>query len=138
MSDMELTKKELIALVRKKEQEIKELEEKLDRLTHIESSKYEVKKVSYEEMVIRNNRLMTDVERLYETNVALTESLRLVNQEKIKEIERADMLEIQYESENARANKLYDELEQLREKDRFNSIGKSSQYCSNEVMENNE
>lgn len=116
--DQELTKKELTALCNKQEEYIKELEEKLK--TPSDTEKVEEAKPDYDELCrqVQNLHYMLDEER--NTNKALRWSLTMAYQEMTDWKNHSDVWEEYYYREHKRAEKLYDELEELKRKNNEN------------------
>ena len=72
-------------------------------------------KPSYEELKGANTKLINDIQKQYEINIALTESLRLIHNDKINEACRANYAERHCDEENKRANKLFDMIYEIRQ-----------------------
>ena len=110
--DTELTKKELVALCRKQEEYIKELEKKLK--TPSDTEKLETAEPSYEELDRERCDLIQQLNMLIEENNALRWSLTTAHKEMIDWKNRFDSMQEDYYREYKRAEKLYDEWEKLK------------------------
>ena len=113
--DIKMTKKELSDLCRKQENYIKELEEKLNRLTQTEECNSAPKKPEYEQLAFDNGTLQRFNAELNDNLMAFSEGLRLIYKEKRSETDRADFYHRQYIMENKRANELYEKWRKLQE-----------------------
>ena len=72
-------------------------------------------KPSYEELERINKELMNEFHEQCEINSALSESLRLIYNNKKSETDRADYAEQHCSEENKRANKLFDIVYDIRQ-----------------------
>lgn len=109
MKDAELTKNELVALCKKQEEYIKELEEKLK--TPSDTEKVQVAEPDYEELVRECGDLYHQLSVLTDENNALRWSLTAAHKEITAWKNRSENWEENYYKENKRAERLYDELE---------------------------
>ena len=115
--DEELTYEELTALNRKQEEYIKELEKKIDDMTPkavFSDDKIEIRKPDYDELEDNFGRLNSAYSLLMEQNEALLFSLGEMFQKNKRLEDNVTYWKDQYRIEHKRADKLFDELEELK------------------------
>jgi transcriptional regulator with XRE-family HTH domain len=110
--DQELTKKDLIALCRNQEQYIKELEEKLRTLSDTE--KIQVAEPDYDELWRMNQVLHNRIFQLEKEIEALRFSLTETHRELKRTQSREEIWEEDYYKEHKRAEKLFEDLNELK------------------------